>query len=197
MKNKINKKSYLIKMVDGGLIDVKSDGWCEAEGCHTCQYGSLFMNEITLVMEGIKAAIILGSSYKYYDYSTSDLMKLLCNSIEKISTMTQEEFVEFVVEDIAIVYKNDDGYTSYKPAYVILNDTEPELSKRYEVEILDTVNEGLDVGFSYVEDDYEYKADSNVNNQTECSEVILEDLDVLADKILKEKYSLFDRLSKL
>ena len=196
MENKINKKSYLIKMVDGGLIDVKSDDWCEAEGCHTCQYGSLFMNEITLVMEGIKAVIILGSSYKYYNYSTSDLMKLLCNSVEKISTMTQEEFVEFVVEDIAIVYKNDDGYSSYKPAYVILNETEPELSKNDEVKILETVNDCLDIGFSYVEED-EYRDDSSVDNQTECSEVILEDLDVLADKILKEKYSLFDRLSKL
>lgn len=43
------KNEYLIKMIDGGILNIETDNESYA-GCDTCDYGSKYINYITITM---------------------------------------------------------------------------------------------------------------------------------------------------
>lgn len=107
-------KEYLIKMLDGGLKNVTEEKDCEWSGCETCDYGSKYITEFTLELDGIYMYVTLGNMYDS-PYSEEELMKLLCSNIELISNMTQSDFMVFVKERVREVC-GAKGY-DYEPEF--------------------------------------------------------------------------------
>lgn len=95
---------YLLKMVDGGLIDYQDDCY-NYSGCPTCDYGSEYITEINITLENYKIFIKTNQMYEYA-LSESDMMKLLLRNYEAIQTLTEKEFVEwFKNKFFEITYK--------------------------------------------------------------------------------------------
>ena len=109
----------LIPMKDGGLIDIKEDSYCTDEGCPTCGYDSKYISDLTLELEGFKLNIEMLDMYSA-PCSQQDLMKMLCGNIDKIKNMTQNEFIDFIKEEIGKLY----NYNAYndKPKFSIIKD---------------------------------------------------------------------------
>lgn len=89
----------LIELVDGGIQDFYRDKSQIQEGCPTCDYGGLFLNEfgILLTNKCIKFEIT-----RKYDYALSEglLIKFFAENLEKIKGMTEIEFTGWVVDAI-------------------------------------------------------------------------------------------------
>lgn len=112
-------KKYLLKMIDGGLINVIEDNWCESRGCDTCDYGSEYIREFTLVLEGFCLKVQLGDMY-CAPYSEKELMMLLCNNTDTIANLTQDDFINFIKDEITKLY-NSEKY-EYEPTFKYIKD---------------------------------------------------------------------------
>lgn len=88
----------LVKMVDGGIINVDydSESW---GGCETCDYGSRYINEFTVEMTSGKIEI---KTTKMYDYALSEgyMMETLLKNIDDIKAMTEYEFYRWIESKI-------------------------------------------------------------------------------------------------
>ena len=109
------ENNYLIKMMDGGLKDISDDSWCESEGCKTCEWGSEYVNEFTLELEGFNLEVEISDMYEYPKYSQEDLMKMLCRNTDIIQSMTQDEFIKFVKDSVMEVRRKN-GF-EYEPTF--------------------------------------------------------------------------------
>lgn len=105
---------YLIKMIDGGLKEVLEDKDCEWSGCETCDYGSKYITEFTLVLDSFNLEVKIGDMYDA-PYSEEELMKLLCGNIEFIQNLKEEAFVRFVKKKVTEVCEKN-GYC-YEPEF--------------------------------------------------------------------------------
>lgn len=84
---------YLIKLKDGGLINYEDDSTYFA-GCPTCDYGSEYINDITLTFSKIRVLYSVSRMYSYA-VSTGYIMKILLNNMNSFSNMTEEDFKEW------------------------------------------------------------------------------------------------------
>ena len=84
---------YLIKLKDGGLVNYE-DGSTYFAGCPTCDYGSEYINDITLTFSKIRVLYSVSRMYSYA-VSTGYIMKILLNNMNSFSNMTEEDFKEW------------------------------------------------------------------------------------------------------
>ena len=89
---------YLLKMVDGGLIDYEDDCYSYS-GCPTCDYGSEYITEINITLKNYKIFIKTNQMYEYI-FSESDMMKLLLCNYEAIQILTEKEFIEWLKNEL-------------------------------------------------------------------------------------------------
>lgn len=88
-------KDYLLKLVDGNLIDIQSDIWCENHGCPTCAYGSEYITQIDLVLTSYTMSMSVNKMYEYAFVTTDSILKIILRNICAINSMTQLEFIEW------------------------------------------------------------------------------------------------------
>lgn len=102
---------FLIKMVDGGLIDIETDQDQEWSGCETCDFGSKYVSNINLYLRKYEVYISLGNMYEAP--SIGFLIKILVVRDDIIKTMTELEFIEYVKNAVEQFYNERDLY--YEP----------------------------------------------------------------------------------
>lgn len=80
----------LLELKDGQIIDIYTDKYHES-GCPTCDFGSSYVNEITVVMSKHR---IFASIDTMYSYAVSEdwLLKTILNNVDQIKQMTELEF---------------------------------------------------------------------------------------------------------
>lgn len=116
----------LLKLKDGGIekIDTHEMSY---PGCPTCDYGSQYINEFDITLTQFKVHAEVSQMYAYR-VSSGDLMNLILPNIDKISQMTEREFIDFVSDWLN---KRDD-FDSYRNVEVTV-----DVQRRY--------NDGKDV----------------------------------------------------
>lgn len=84
----------LIEMIDGGIVNIEQDNW-NSHGCETCDFGSSYVNELTVYLTKHK---IITRIDKMYDYllSDGDLFKIFIGGLDEIKEMTEEEFIKWL-----------------------------------------------------------------------------------------------------
>ena len=110
-----NDEKIILKMVDGGLINY-SDNTRYIPGCVTCDYGSQCINNINIDLQRHSIHIKLN---QMYDYALSEgmMMILLLSNCEKIMQMTENQFIEWLKEQIKEIvkdcYDGEDAFRSF------------------------------------------------------------------------------------
>lgn len=88
----------LIPMVNGGLEDISEGNWSRP-GCETCDYGSKYVNELTVYLTKYKIEVNISQMYNYL-LSEGDLFKIFIGNIDDIKTKTEEEFIKWFENEI-------------------------------------------------------------------------------------------------
>lgn len=89
-----NGSQYLIELKDDAVADIATDKSYSA-GCETCDYGSLYIQEITFKFKsGEKLFINLKKEYEY-PISEEKLIIVLAKNTSQFKRMTLEEFKKF------------------------------------------------------------------------------------------------------
>lgn len=88
----------LVQLIDGGIVDIVTDTWSSG-GCETCDWGSSYVNELTVVLT---ETVIVVEVSQMYDYPLSDgyLMKLFLANLEYLKTLTVEEFTDWLRQEL-------------------------------------------------------------------------------------------------
>jgi hypothetical protein len=102
-------KKYLIELQDGGIIDIKDDYWTEDEGCETCGYGGWHVEELKIIMDDRILKINMGDMYDWNMPSYDTLIKWFDARMNKIKSMTKEEFINFIKQE-EIFYMDEIRY---------------------------------------------------------------------------------------
>lgn len=88
-------EKMLLKLTDGGIIDIITDNDYIA-GCPTCDYGSEYINDITITTTKFKARFEINRMYNYlYD----DLLKIILPNIDIIKKMCELEFIQWFLNN--------------------------------------------------------------------------------------------------
>ena len=92
-----NGSQYLIELKDDAVADIATDKSYSA-GCETCDYGSLYIQEITFKFKsGEKLFINLKKEYEY-PISQEKLIIALARNTSQFKKMTLEDFKQFFQE---------------------------------------------------------------------------------------------------
>lgn len=84
------KKEVILKMIDGGIVNIVSDR-DYSEGCETCDYGSSYVNEFDVELTKFNIHLEAEQMYEY-PLSEGDMMKVILRNAVEISNMTEEDF---------------------------------------------------------------------------------------------------------
>lgn len=88
----------LLKMADGGIVDVKYD--CESwNGCETCDFGSKYINEFDVVMTTGTIKVKVEQMYEYL-LTEGFMIKLFLQNADDIQKFTEDEFFEWLKQQI-------------------------------------------------------------------------------------------------
>ena len=98
----------LYPMIDGGIVNYEDD-MRSIPGCETCDYGSEYINDITITLTKYKIHALLNEMYGYA-LSESDVMKLLLPAYEEIKGMTEKRFTEWFREHLIVLMKEEDRF---------------------------------------------------------------------------------------
>ncbi|MFK3936550.1 hypothetical protein ACI2JA_03410 [Alkalihalobacillus sp. NPDC078783] len=88
----------LIELEDGAIIELESDSESES-GCETCDYGSSYINDFSVITTKGRLDLSLDAMYEY-SVSEGFLMQLFLNNIEFIKTLTIEQFKEWIIGEL-------------------------------------------------------------------------------------------------
>ena len=88
----------VLKMVDGGIVDIKYDSYCDSWGCETCGYGSSYINSIMFVLTSHTLEITLDNEYEYA-MEESFLIKYFASNAHLFTTFSEEQFVAYLKEN--------------------------------------------------------------------------------------------------
>ena len=92
-----NGSQYLTELKDDAVADIATDKSYSA-GCETCDYGSLYIQEITFKFKsGEKLFINLKKEYEY-PISQEKLIIALARNTSQFKKMTLEDFKQFFQE---------------------------------------------------------------------------------------------------
>ena len=80
----------LLELKDGQIIDIYTDKYYES-GCPTCDFGSSYVNDVTIIMTKYR---VFASVDTMYSYAVSEdwLLKTILNNVDQIKQMTELEF---------------------------------------------------------------------------------------------------------
>jgi hypothetical protein len=88
----------LIKMIDGGILDVRyhSESW---GGCETCDYGSSYVREFWIDLTGGTIHI---ETEEMYNYAISEgfMMATFLQNVEDIKSMTENQFYHWLEDKV-------------------------------------------------------------------------------------------------
>lgn len=95
-------KHEIIKLTDDAVVDIKTDYDCYSLGCPTCGYGSDFCTTMEIRFKNHNAIGFENHNMYEYDeaFSVGYFIKLFCSNNEKFSSMTAEEFIDFITTEI-------------------------------------------------------------------------------------------------
>lgn len=102
--------TILIKLTDGGLVDYKDDVEYNS-GCPTCDYGSEYINYITLYLTKYKVEVALNKMYGYL-ISQGDIIKWFLSEYDYFKVMSEIDFIRWFKIKIA-----KKVYDYYYPVY--------------------------------------------------------------------------------
>ena len=86
--------NFNIKFADGKeFIDYYDDSYYYS-GCPTCDYGSEYINEITIKTTSYRVEVKLNQMYEYA-FSTADAIKMFAVNMRD---MTEDEFIKHIDE---------------------------------------------------------------------------------------------------
>lgn len=88
------EKEILMQLKDTYIEEIESDT-DSYSGCETCDYGSSYVNEFTIIMENGRIEIKVDNMY-YFGISESFLMKTFLQNAASISNMTESEFIAWL-----------------------------------------------------------------------------------------------------
>lgn len=91
---------YLVEMIDGGIIDICDDMICDNCGCPTYGYNGHYTNYMEIILEKNILEMEFGGTYSFSVPSYSDIMKVFTQNNDKIRNMTEEEFIDFLKEEL-------------------------------------------------------------------------------------------------
>ena len=95
----------LFPMLDGGIVNYWDDTYY-IPGCETCDYGSEYINDITITLTKYKIHALINEMYDYA-LSESDVMKLLLPAYEEIKGMTEKQFTAWFREHLIVLMKKN------------------------------------------------------------------------------------------
>lgn len=98
----------LMPMMDGGIVNWEDD-LEYIPGCPTCDYGSEYINDITITMTKMKIRVVLNQMYEHA-LSEGDLMRLILPAYEKVKNMTEDGFVAWFKENLLSLMQKNDCY---------------------------------------------------------------------------------------
>lgn len=119
----------LMPMQDGGIVNY-ADDTDYVPGCETCDYGSEYINEITITLTKFKIHAVLNQMYSYA-LSESDIMKMLLPAYDEICNMTESQFAEWFHEHLIELMKECDRFVDVE-----------NVLREYDVQKLDGGAEG-------------------------------------------------------
>lgn len=98
----------LLELKDGQIIDIYTDKYYES-GCPTCDFGSSYVNDLTIIMTKYR---IFASIDTMYSYAMSEdwLLKTLVRNIDQVKQLTELEFSDWF-EDQFDELCGDKSYT--------------------------------------------------------------------------------------
>jgi len=102
----MEENELLLQFVDGGIVDIKQDNW-SYPGCETCDYGSSYVNELSVYLTKYKIVVEVNQMYNYL-LSDGDLFKIFLRNIEKIKAMSEMQFINWFELQIKS-YAEDNG----------------------------------------------------------------------------------------
>ena len=103
----------LIKMIDGGLIDIEQESIIEHGSCPTCDFESYASNYFKFVFTNVIVELhIKREDEQELALSDSDMMKIILLNIEEIKTLKECQFNNFIQSKIKdyISKKNTNFY---------------------------------------------------------------------------------------
>jgi hypothetical protein len=89
-----DQEDILLKLKDGDLLTFKEDNY-NSEGCESCDYGSSYVQNFTVVTTRRTGRYQLSQMYEYvisHDY----LLKIILPNASKIQEMTCDEFFDWL-----------------------------------------------------------------------------------------------------
>lgn len=85
----------VLKMVDGGIVDIETENYCKDFGCETCGYGSIYTNYIKFILTKNTLTIEVDKEYDYA-FSEGFLITYFASNASKFASFTEGEFISYL-----------------------------------------------------------------------------------------------------
>jgi len=112
----MEEKKLLLTLSDGGVVNIEQDNW-SSPGCETCDYGSSYVNELSVYLTKYKITAEVNQMYEYL-LSDGDLFKIFLRNIEDIKNMTEIEFINWF--ELQVKKYVDDNGAEFEYKYIEL-----------------------------------------------------------------------------
>lgn len=99
---------YLLKLKDGYLRDIESDEE-RYGGCPTCDYGSEYINTLTLICSKCRHTISISQMYDFA-LSSGVVMKVFLQNSETLKASTEKDLGKLVKK----LFEKETGKTNFK-----------------------------------------------------------------------------------
>lgn len=99
---------YLLKLKDGYLRDIESDEE-RYRGCPTCDYGSEYINTLTLICSKCEHTISVSQMYDFV-LSSGTVMKVFLHNSEALKASTEKDLGKLVKK----LFEKETGETNFK-----------------------------------------------------------------------------------
>lgn len=99
---------YLLKLKDGYLRDIESDEE-SYRGCPTCNYGSEYINTLTLICSKCRHTISISQMYDFA-LSSGVVMKVFLHNSEALKASTEKDLGKLVKK----LFEKETGETNFK-----------------------------------------------------------------------------------
>jgi hypothetical protein len=83
----------LIKMVNGGVLDIREERGFTPGNCETCNWGEKHTSEFWIELTNVRI-------YFYGEFSDADMMRIFLPNLEAIQGMTEQSFVEWLRDQL-------------------------------------------------------------------------------------------------
>lgn len=99
---------YLLQLKDGYLLNVESDEESYG-GCPTCDYGSEYINTLTLICSKCEHTISVSQMYDFV-LSSGTVMKVFLHNSEALKASTEKDLGKLVKK----LFVKETGETNFK-----------------------------------------------------------------------------------